>query len=129
GGPLADDTIELTLTGGPVGEIKDIISRKDLWVITTEGEWVVGAATSGSSITPENRKANNESPYGSSGVGAVVCGGGVLYVDQSRRKMRVMNYQFADDSLSSSDTTVLSEHITKPGIKAITYALHPDSVL
>lgn len=129
GDPLADDAIEFTLTGDEVCGIKDAVPRKDLWLIASGGEWVAGSSTSGDAITPENRKATNESPYGSSGVGAVVCGGGVLYVDQSRRKIRVMNYQFADDSFSSSDTTILSEHITKPGICAISYAQHPDSVL
>jgi hypothetical protein len=129
GDPLDDDAIEISIAASHANAIEFLVPRKKLFVGTTGGEWTVGGASSGYPITPSGVNANQESNYGASGFMPVQVGGGALYVQRARRKLREMAYNWESDSFASVDLTILAEHITGAGIGQCAYAQEPDSIV
>lgn len=103
--------------------------EKGLLAGTVKGEWVIRASEQGEAITPTNRRAIKMTNYGSADIAPEQIGKDTLFVSRARRKVRALNYVFADDGFRSSDVTVLSNHLTKAGITGLTYQQEPQSVL
>lgn len=126
--PLDDDAIEVTLAGREGNNIEFLVPKARLWVGTTGGEWTVGGARSGAT-TPDDIKANHEGSCGASSARPEIVGYSALFIQRSGNKIRSMSYRFESDSYSSSDMTLLAEHITGPGVVQLAYVQEPDSVL
>ncbi|WP_147819734.1 hypothetical protein [Salidesulfovibrio onnuriiensis] len=126
--PLDDDAIEVTLAGREGNNIEFLVPKARLWVGTTGGEWTVGGARLGAT-TPDNIKANHEGSCGSSGARPETVGFSTLFIQRSGTKIRCMSYRYDSDAYSSSDLTLLSEHITGPGVSQLAYVQEPDSTV
>ena len=95
---------------------------------TASGEWVIAASTTQNAITPTNITAKMTTAYGSANVTPVKIGKVTLFVQRTKRKLREMNYQFTLGTFQAPDVSLVSEHLTKGGIKqmAAQPAPHPN---
>jgi hypothetical protein len=80
---------------------------------TFEGEWLVSASTLKEAITPTNVNASQSSDWGSADTQPVKAGPVLLYIEKGERRVRELNYLYYENTLQSTDATVLAEHITK----------------
>ncbi len=130
-GTVADDNaISFTLAGGQINIIKWLqIDEKGLLVGSIGGEWVVRPSSLGEALTPSNITAKQSSTYGSKDAQPVKVGNAVLYIQKSGRKLRELAYVFESDGFRSPDMTLLSEHVTRPGIDYLTYQQEPQSII
>jgi hypothetical protein len=80
---------------------------------TFEGEWLLSPSTLKEALTPTNVHAEQSSDWGSADTQPVKCGSSLLYIEKGSTRVREMNYLYYENTLQSTDSTVLAEHITK----------------
>lgn len=103
--------------------------EKGLLCGAANGEFVVRPSTTGEALTPTNRKAVLATDVGSADIQAVRAGKAGLMVDHTTTGVHEMAYVYTDDGFHAPDMTILAEHITKGGIKELTYQKHPQPVI
>ena len=126
--PLDDDGIEATLSGRQANAIEFLVPRSKLWIGTAGGEWTISGSLS-DAVTPETIKANHEGTCGASSTRPEAVGFATLYIQRAGRKIREMAYRYESDAYVSRDLTILSEHITEPGLVQLAYVQEPDSII
>lgn len=126
----SDHGITATLNSNDVQVIRWIVDdEKGMLVGTTRGEWIVRPSSQAEALTPTNVTAKQSLARGSANTAPVKAGKPVLFVQRAGRKLRELAYVFEVDGFRAPDMTVLSEHITKGGIKILAYQQEPQSVV
>ena len=122
--------IQVTLADEQVNRIRWMMSfEKGLAVGTTGGEWIVRPSNLNEALTPTNVKAVPTTRHGSADYQAVRVADAAIFIQSSRKKVREYSYSFESDGFRAPDLTLLSEHITKPGIKWLAYQQEPRSIV
>lgn len=127
--PLADDAMELTLEADQSNDIRYLVPRGKLVVGTSGGEWTLGSASAAEPFSATSSKAERQDTRGCSRARPEPVGAGVVYIQRSGRKVREIAYRFESDAFVSKDLTLLSEHVTGPGVTQSVYVQEPDSVV
>ena len=96
---------------------------------TANAEWVIAASTTQVALTATNVNAKQTTTYGSTNVTPVRVGKSTLYVQRTKRKLREMNYQFTLGTFQAPDISVVSEHLTKNGIKQMAVQKAPQPIV
>lgn len=123
-----NDGFSFTINSDQINPIQHITNTKELAVFTSGGEVTLrGGAEKALSST--NVQSETQSAYGCNNVRPLRIGAEILFWTRAGRKMRAFAYQVDSDSFRSPDMTVLSEHITSPGILQMSYAQEPDSII
>jgi hypothetical protein len=127
-GAGGNDALKFTLSSSQVNAIQWLVAEKKLLVGTTGGEWsIYGSADQ--SLTGQNVQAKRESNFGSKTGRVQLVGTGVFYASRDGRKLREMNYSYEADGYVSPELSLLSEHLTRPGIREFDFAQNPDGIL
>lgn len=124
------NAISFTLNSAKVNSINWMTS--DEWGLlagTASGEFVVAASTTQTAITPTNINAKQSTAYGSSFIPPVRMGKATLFVQRTQRKLREMSYQLVMNSFQAPDISLVSEHLTKSGVKQMAGTQAPQPVL
>lgn len=122
------NALAFALNSSKVNAINWLVS--DEWGLlagTASAEWVVAPNNIQSALTPTNVNAKQITNYGGTAVPPVRIGKSTLFVQRTQRKLREMTYQFALGTFQAPDISLVSEHLTKGGIKqmAVQLAPHP----
>lgn len=129
---VADTTgnqaLEVTLAANQANSIQWLVPGKKLFVGTTGGEWTISGAGD-APMTGSNIRADRESNFGSSSGHVQLVGNGVIYPSRDGKKLREMAYRYESDGFDSPELSLLSEHLTRPGIKEFDFAQNPDGIL
>lgn len=127
----ADHALSFTLNSEDVQVIKWMQSdEQGLLVGTVAGEWIVRPSSLNEALTPTNVKAVQMTGYGSTdNIRAVRCGKAALFVQRAGRKLRELSFVYVDNAYRAPDRTVLSQHITRGGLKETAYQQEPQSLL
>ena len=80
-------------------------------------------------MTPSSIRQVTRTAHGSEVQQPVIVGDEVIFVQRSGRKIRTFRYDFNVDGFLAEDLTYLSEHLTEEGVKEMTYAQEPDSLI
>jgi hypothetical protein len=130
-GTVVDSSaLAFSLNAGEVNVIQWMIS--DEWGLicgTAGGEWVVSPSNTQQAITQLNVSAKPLGNYGSAQVEPVRVGKATLFIQRTGRKLREMFYQFTANSFQALDISLVSEHLTKGGIKQMAVQLAPQQVV
>ena len=128
---LDTNGITYTLDDNEVNTIRWMSSfSRGLMIGCPSGEFVIGPANTNGALSPSNFQAFRRGDRGSSpDVAGVRVGAAVLFVSRSGRKVREFVYDFSTDGFTSSDQTVLSEHITGQGVVQMAHQEEPEGVL
>lgn len=124
-GENADDAMEFVIS--QFGAIVWMMGTKNLLLGTVNGEHVV--SSEGGIITPTDVKIEQQSAYGSTNVQPIQVGDQVFYVSLEGTKVRALQYEWSADNWLSKDLTFFSEHITRSGIREMTWAPNPANLL
>jgi len=117
---IDSNAISFSLNSTKVNVVNWMVS--DEWGLlagTASGEWVIAASTQQNAVTPTNVTAKMTSAYGGANVPPIKMGKSTLFVQRTKRKLREMSYQFALGTFQAPDISLISEHLTKGGIKSM----------
>ena len=113
----ADDAaLHLTLSTDDQSRICWICPMRNLLVGTSESEWTL-AAPDGGSITASNASFSRQSAVGSEN--KIACGveNTVFYVQRGGKRLREISYKLEADGYTSTDASILAEHLFSSGVK------------
>lgn len=125
----SDDGINVQIEADSTSTIQWIASSTSLIIGTASSELTCSPSTTNSAFGPDNIQIIQESKYGSKGVNAILVGNTVLFVQRAGRKVRAVTADYQSGSYSSTDLSVLAEHITSTGIVDFTWQQEPDNVV
>lgn len=122
--------VSFSLNANDVNLIRWMTSdEKGMLVGTVGGEWAVSPSTQTEALSPTNINAKRVTSYGSANIQPVQAGKSTIYIQRAERKFRELAYFFDQDGFRATDLTVLSEHITAPGVVQIAYQKEPQSII
>jgi hypothetical protein len=122
------DAITRTLASRQVNDIRHMVSLTQMIVLTGGAEWKVSAG-SADVITPAQFVARPQSYNGSSDIRPIVANDTLLYIPPNRKKVRSLQYQWAQDSWTGTDMSLLASHLFEQNtITDWAYARDPDSI-
>ncbi|MBQ2380620.1 MAG: hypothetical protein II295_09565 [Akkermansia sp.] len=107
----ADDAaLHLTLATPNQSRICWVCPARHLLVGTTESEWTL-AAHDGSAISATNAAFTRQSSVGSELMPADAVENTVFYVQRGGKRLREISYKLTADGFTSTDTSLLAEHL------------------
>ena len=124
---LDTDALNLTIDDDQVNEIRWIRSVARGLIIGTNGaEYALTGSQTSSVITPSNVQAQRQTEYGSAlNIRPELIGRSLLFAHRSSTRLVELSYSFEADQQVGSDVSIVSEHLLKPGIKAMAFAEVP----
>jgi hypothetical protein len=102
---------------------------RKLIVGTASREIAIGAINSALAVSGDNVEATPQSFYGSERVFPVQIGTAGIFVQRSGRKLRQAQYDFGQDRYAAENMTVWCRHITRGGIRQLTFQKEPEELL
>ena len=110
-GTLATSPIKFTLGSDVRNRTRWLSTEKSLIMGTDYGEWSVGSRDGSTALSGENVVAQRHTQYGSASTQAVVGSDLTIYVEAGGRRIRSMEYNFAEkDGYISNDMNILAPH-------------------
>jgi hypothetical protein len=128
-GSDASDAVSFTIADNQVNAIRWLAAGKSLALGTLGGNFLMRSDSSSGPITPSNINIKKETTYGVDLILPRRIGNAVVYVQRNNLTLRELAYNFEEDTQLANDITILSEHITKSGIKDMDYQEAPDGIL
>lgn len=89
---------------------------RNLLVGTSESEWTL-SSPDGGSITPTNASFSRQSAVGSESKVAYGVENTVFYVQRGGKRLREISYKLEADGYTSTDASILAEHLFASGVK------------
>jgi len=125
-----DDAIEATIASTRVNEIKHMTPMRNLMVMTSGAEWVMGSGNNTDAMTPTTVRFDIQGYRGVGSVPPIVVGNTLLFAQRSGKKVLDMFYQLETDGFTGSDLTIMANHIFRDiTIKEWAYQEEPESIL
>lgn len=114
----SDDTASLSLTLAATNQnaIRWICPMKQMLLGTSEGEWVLSSSDSSSALTASNAAFSKQSAVGSDPLEASCAENAVFFVQRGGSKLREISYKLEADGFTTTDMSLLSDHLTEGGI-------------
>lgn len=120
-----NESVKFTLSSTQNNAVQWLVPSSKLIIGTTGGEFSLDMPTNIATSVQVKRESN----FGSSSGRTQLIGSGVVYTSRDGRKLREMSYSFDANGFTSPELSLLSEHLTRPGIKEYDFAQNPDGVL
>ncbi len=111
-----DDALHLTLATDDQSRICWICPARSLLVGTSASEWTL-ASPDGGAVTATNAAFARQSSVGSEGKDAYSVENAVFYVQRGGKRLREISYKLEADGFTSTDTSLLAEHLFASGVK------------
>ncbi len=111
-----DDSLHLTLATDDQSRICWICPARSLLVGTSASEWTL-ASPDGGAVTATNAAFTRQSSVGSEGKDAYSVENAVFYVQRGGKRLREISYKLEADGFTSTDTSLLAEHLFASGVK------------
>ena len=122
------DAINFRIRARQVNEIRSLLPMRGLMVLTSGAEWIVKGADT--DYLTQNVRADPQGYRGASKVQPIVVGNTVLFSQARGGVVRDFSYEFAEDSFTGKDLTILARHLFEErDIKAWAYAQAPYSIV
>ncbi len=130
-GTLATSAIKFTLGSDVRNRTRWLSTEKSLIMGTDYGEWSVGSRDGSTALSGENVIAQRHTQYGSASTQAVVGSDLTIYVEAGGRRIRSMEYNFAEkDGYVSNDMNILAPHLTENNkFVRLAYSRVPEQVV
>lgn len=117
-----------TVASDQVAAIQWLAPLRDLMIGTGGGEFRLSGGED-RALAPGNAQIRHESAHGSARIKPVRAANALLFVHRARRKIRELAFNADVDGYSSPDATLVSEHLTAPGIREIAWQQEPEGLL
>ena len=111
-----DDAMHLSVMGSDQSRICWICATRQLLIGTADSEWGLFSG-SGNAITPTSVSLRRQSSVGSEGMPARAVENTVIFVQRGGRRIREIAYRLEADGFSTTDISMLAEHLFASGVK------------
>ncbi len=111
-----DSALHLTLASDDQSRICWMSTARGLLFGTAEGEWILQSSDS-LGLAPTNASFVRQSSVGSDDREAYSIENSVFYVQRGGKRLREISYKLESDGFSSTDTSLLSEHLFASGVR------------
>ncbi len=111
-----DSAMQLTLASADQSRICWICPARTLLIGSSEGEWTL-SAPNGGAITARNAAFVRQSSVGSEDTPACSMENTVFFVQRGGKRLREISYKLEADGYTSTDVSLLAEHLFAPGVK------------
>lgn len=129
GGENDADALFLQLASGQVNAICWLASGRTLAVGTTGREFSISASPLGAALTPTNRNALPTTNEGSAPMAAEPIDSAAIFVSSSGQRLHEFAYQYSADDYVSAELSILSDHMTRPGLRSMAWQRDPDRLI
>lgn len=106
---LDDDGITVTIAASQVNPIRHILALRSLLLMTSSSEWSI--AQSDQAVTAATINLQVQSYRGSSMLAPITVGNMALVIQGKGSVVRDLGYEWASDSFSGTDLTVMADHL------------------
>ena len=127
-GTLDDEAMVVFIAGDERAEVSHLVSGRVLTALCSSGEYTMEGGVE-KPVAPTNLQIKNQSSYGCNRVRPIRIGSDLCFVQRAGKKIRSFRYNQDIEVSSSPDITLMSEHLTRPGIKTMAYAAEPESIV
>ena len=126
---LDDEAVSGSLVSRKMFDLKYFVSLGDLLIMTSGGEWKLSSGAAGGAVTPSNVDVGLQGNRGCANIDPVVIGNMILFVQARGLRIRDLGYEYASDSYTGNDLTVLARHLFE-GHEIVdwAFAMEPDSM-
>jgi hypothetical protein len=122
------DAITFRIRAKQVNEVRGLLPFRGLMILTSGGEFI--ATGSEGEYLNQTPRVVPQGYRGSSRTQAIVVGNTVLFAQDRGGVVRDFSYEFAEDSFTGKDLTILARHLFEDReIKAWAYAQAPYSIV
>lgn len=126
---LDDEAISGTLVSRKLYDIEYFVASNNLVILTSGGEWLLSSGAAGGAVTPSNVDVTLQGNRGCARIEPAVIGNMVLFVQSRALRIRDLGYEYASDSYTGTDLTLLARHLFEgKSIVDWAYAQEPDSM-
>jgi len=108
---LADEAINVFVSGDRVNEIRHLVSSRNLQVLTDGGEYFVPQSTDTSAVTPANITFLRQTPYGCSRAKPIIFDGATLYAQKNGKAIREYLFSDVENAYASTSISILASHL------------------
>jgi len=108
---LADEAINVFVSGDRVNEIRHLVSSRNLQVLTDGGEYFVPTSTDTSAVTPGNISFLRQTPYGCSRARPIIFDGATLYAQKNGKAIREYLFSDVENAYASTSISILASHL------------------
>jgi len=106
-----------------------VVDNADMFAGTSDGPFKIWSGSTTEAFSPTKVKVDKQTRDGAANISPSPAGDSILYVSRSTLKVRELSFSFEKDKHLSANLSLLSEHITKPGIAHVEYISEPDSLV
>lgn len=125
----SSDGFEFRIRARQVNEIRSLLQTRGLMVLTSGAEWTVSGGSK-DFLAPDTIVIKNQGYRGTAKTQPIVVGNTVLFAQERGGVIRDFSYEFAEDSFTGKDLTILARHLFEDReIKAWAYAQAPHSIV
>jgi len=125
-----DDAVTFRIKSSQANEIRALISRKGVLVLTSGAQWLVDGGMKEDAITPSSLRVTNQGYRGCAPVTPLLIGSAVLFSQNRGGVIRDLSFDLGEDGFTDKDLTVLARHMFEGRrIKSWAYAQAPCSIV
>jgi len=125
---VSDGPIDGTLDSGQELQIHWMVSRDELLVGTSGGEWTI-SSSSGGPVTPFDIRARQVTSTRAGNMDAIFVRSSVLFAARGREKLHEMVFDFDSNNYQTPDMTRIADHVLITGLIELAHQQEPESLV
>ncbi|MDX1556664.1 MAG: hypothetical protein R3212_11605, partial [Xanthomonadales bacterium] len=122
-----DDALNFALTSPQASDIRWLSALQQLLIGTLSGPWV--SESNGPVLTPNDRGFRQQTSVKMSDRRPILAGNAVVFIDQARKRLYDLGFQFEPNAFVAADLTSLADHVSNVQIESIAYQEDPDPII
>ena len=108
---LANEGINVSITGDSVNEIRHFVSSRNLQIFTDSGEYYVPISSQSAAITPSSISFLRQTPYGCNRAAPIPFDGASLFSQKNGKAIREYVFSDVEQAYRSTSVSVLASHL------------------
>lgn len=127
-GTLDTDAFAYQLASDDVSQITYLCSLESLVALSYGGEFTLDGGVE-KPITPTNVRAKPRTNHGCAQVRPIKVGKEEVFVQRTGKRVRAASYNENSGEWAAPDISVLSDHLTKPGVVSLSWHAEPGTLI
>ena len=108
---LANEAINVAITGDRVNEIRHFVSSRNLQIFTDGSEYFIPVSSQSAAITPSSIAFLRQTPYGCNRASPVPFDGATLFTQKNGKAIREYIFSDVEQAYRSTAVSVLASHL------------------
>ena len=108
---LANEAINVAITGDKVNEIRHFVSSRNLQIFTDGAEYFIPVSSQSAAITPSNISFLRQTPYGCNRSNPIPFDGATLFTQKNGKAIREYVFSDVEQAYRSTSVSVLASHL------------------